>query len=254
MRCSLWLIGAASVALAVYAPLGRSQSPAFEVASIKPSRDVVPMMVVVPGFRNGTLHGEKITTRMLVATAYGVTPALVVGPDSLDKGRFGIMAKAPEGTPNSDLRPMLQSLLKDRFKLIAHMEKKESNVYFLRLGRGGVKMPKYPAPDGGPKKPGDPRYSGFPMLRGTRTTSQLAQLLSRVVNSPVIDQTGLTERYSYFLSYAPISRQTSEHPADFGPPDIFTAVEEQLGLKLQAGRSLVDTVAVDHIERMPTEN
>ena len=92
------------------------------------------------------------------------------------------------------------------------------------------------------------------MVRGTSTTSQLAQLLSRVVNRPVIDETGLTERYSYFLSYAPISSQTSEHPADSGPPDIFTAVEEQLGLKLQAGRSLVDIVAVDHIERMPTEN
>jgi len=250
----VWLPGAACVALAVYPPPGRSQSPAFEVASIKPSRDVVPMMVVTPDFRNGTLHGERVTTRMLVAAAYGVTPPLVTGPDSLDKGRFDVIAKAPEGAPNSDLRPMLQNLLKDRFKLIAHMEKKERNVYFLRVARGGVKMPKYPAPDGGPKKPGDPRYSGFPMARGTGTTSQLAQLLSRVVNAPVIDETGLTERYSYVLSYAPISRQTSAHPADFGPPDIFTAVEEQLGLKLQAGRSLVDIVAVDQIERMPTEN
>ena len=115
-------------------------------------------------------------------------------------------------------------------------------------------MPKYPAPDAGPKKPGDFRYIGFPMARGTGTTSQLAQLLSHVVDRPVLDRTGLTERYSYFLSYAPISPHTSEHPGDFGPPDIFTAIEEQLGLKLQAGRSLVDTVAVDHIERMPTEN
>ncbi len=69
----------------------------------------------------------------------------------------------------------------------------------------------------------------------------------------MIDGTGLTERYNIFLSYAPISPQGGE-ATEFGPPDFFTAVQKQLGLKLQPGKESVEVVVVDHIEQMPTEN
>lgn len=230
-----------------------AQPPAFEVASIKPSQDVMPM-IIAPELRHGRLTGARVSLRMLLAAAYGVTEPRIVGPEWLGKSRFDVIAKSPEGVPDSDLKPMLQSLLKERFKLMAHRELKEMPVYFLGVAKGGVKMPKYPAPDGAPNDFTGSKYLGFPMMRGTATTSQLAQNMSRVLDRHVVDKTGLTDRYSYFLSFAPLTPQANRNVPEFRPPDIFTAVQEQLGLKLQAGRDKVEVVVVDHIERMPTEN
>src|SRR5258708_9650989 len=135
----------------------------------------------------------------------------VTGPDWLDKYRFDIVAKSPPSVPDSQLRPMLQALLKDRFKLTANLEMREMPVYYLSVAKDGVKMPVYPAHDQGPAHPvDDPNVRGFPMLRGTFTTAQLADTMARIVNRPVIDRTGLTERYDLFLSYAPLSPQGGE--------------------------------------------
>jgi uncharacterized protein (TIGR03435 family) len=235
-------------------PRGEPQSPAFEVAVIKPNRDL-PIMQIGPELGHGTLHGAKVTLRRLLAVAYGMMEPRIIGPDWLDKNRFDIMAKSPEGVPDSELQPMLEALLKDRFKLTAHLEAREMPVYYLTVGKGGAKMPVYPARNTGSANPGlDPNLRGFPMMRGTAATSSLAAMMARVVNRPVIDETGLTERYSYFLSYAPLTPQAGDHAPEFGPPDFFTAVQEQLGLKLQPGKDKVDVVIVDHIEQMPTEN
>ena len=91
------------------------------------------------------------------------------------------------------------------------------------------------------------------MLRGTFTTAELADTMARIVSRPVIDRTGLTKRYNLFLSYAALSSQSGQIP-EFGPPDFFTAVQKQLGLKLQSGKDSVEVVVVDHIEQIPTEN
>jgi uncharacterized protein (TIGR03435 family) len=228
--------------------------PAFEVASIKPHVSV-PTMVIAPGFRNGTLHGQSVTLRQLLAAAYGMPEPRVIGPDWLDKNRFDIVGKSPEGVPDSELKPMLQTLLQDRFRLRSHQETREMSVYYLRVAKGGVKMPAYPAPDPGPERPSDdPAARGFPVMRGTFTTSRLAEVMARVVNRPVIDQTGLTERYNLFLSYAPLSPPADGHAPELGPPDFFTAVQKQLGLRLDPGRDNVEVVVIDHGEQMPTEN
>jgi uncharacterized protein (TIGR03435 family) len=117
----------------------------------------------------------------------------VIGPDWLDKNRFDILAKSPHGVPDSELKPMLQTLLQDRFKLTSHRETIEMPVYYLRVARGGVKMPVYPARDPGPDRPADdPSVRGFPMMRGTFTASTLADVMARVVNRPGLDRTGLT--------------------------------------------------------------
>jgi len=232
-----------------------AQAPAFEVASIKLSADVVSMMTSGPALRHGTLRAERVTLRRLLAAAYDVTEPRIIGPDWLDKNRFDVMAKSSEGVPDSDLRPMLRTLLQERFKLAAHLESKEMPVYFLGVAKGGVRMTVYSARDSSPEGPVDAKYRGFPMMRGTAATAaRIAQTMSLVLNRPVIDKTGLTERYSYFLSFAPLSPQTGDRTPEFSPPDIFTAVKEQLGLTLQAGHAQVEVVIVDHIERMPTEN
>jgi uncharacterized protein (TIGR03435 family) len=232
-----------------------ANAPAFEVASIRLNTDSGPMMIIGPGLHKGTLHGGKVTLRSLVALAYGMTEPRVIGPDWLDKNRFDIVAKSPEGVPDSEVKPMVQTLLKDRFKLEAHLETRDMPVYYLTVAKGGVKMPLYPAPDGAPDHPGDdPNVRGFPMMRGALPMSQLAEGMSHVVNRPVIDKTGLTERYSFFLSYAPLSPQTTGNIPEFGPPDFFTAVQKQLGLKLEPAKESIDVVVVDHMEQLPTEN
>ena len=238
---------------ALRAPIFAAQVPAFEVASIKPSPEGGLRMTIAPGLRNGTLHGERVTLRMLLAAAYGMTEPRVIGPAWLNSSRFDIVARSPEGVPDSALQPMLQALLKERFKLAAHLAVEEMPVYFLEVAKSGVKMPVYPAHDRGPQGP-DNQYRGGEMMRGAGAMSRIAQGLSRVLNRPVLDRSGLTEVYNYFLVFAPLSPQPAGHEPELPQPDIFSAVQEQLGLKLRPGRDKVDVVIVDHIERMPTEN
>jgi uncharacterized protein (TIGR03435 family) len=232
---------------------GDAGEPSFDVASIKPSSPG-GLRSAFGGLRHGTFTAENVDLRQVLAAAYGMSKPRVTGPDWLDKDRFDIIAKSPPGVPDSQLKPMLQALLKDRFKLTAHLETREMPVYYLSVAKDGVKMPVYPAHDHGPIHPvDDPNVRGFPMLRGTFTTAELADTIARIVSRPVIDRTGLTKRYNLFLSYAPLSPQSGETP-EFGPPDFFTAVQKQLGLKLQSGKDTVEVVVVNHIEQMPTEN
>jgi uncharacterized protein (TIGR03435 family) len=243
---------AACVAAIFAAPSAQAQPFAFEVASIKPSNTDGPMMGVLPGLRNGTLHGQRVTLRALLATAYGMMEPCVVGNDLLDKDHFDIVAKSPEGVPDSELKPMLQALLKERFNLAAHLEKREMNVYHLVVAKGGAKMSPIPAPGkAGPEI--DPAYRGFPTIRAT-TMPRFVETIARIVSRPVIDKTGLTERYGILLSYAPLSPQSADHVQESGPPDLFKALQEQLGLRLQSARDFVEVVVIEHMERMPTQN
>ena len=206
------------------------------------------------GLHNGTFTATNVSLKQVLAAAYGRTEPRIAGPDWLDRDRFDIVAKSPPGVPDTQLQPMLQALLRGRFKLTAHPEMREMPVYYLSVARDGVKMSIFPALDQGPVHPGDdPGVRGFPMLRGTFTTAQLADTMARIVNRPVIDRTGLTERYNLFLSYAPIAPQGGDAP-EFGPPDFFTAIQKQLGLKLQSGKDAVEVIVVDHMEQTPTEN
>jgi len=177
-------------ACAVFIPLttwkSRAQQPKFEVASIKPAGDDQPMMVFGPELRNGTLLGQKVTLRIMLAVAYGIAEPRIIGPGWLDKNRFDMVGESPHGIPDSELRPMLQSLLKDRFKLKSHFEKREMPVYYLTVAKGGVTMAKYGDPDRRPE-PDIAKYAGFPMMRGALTLSQLAASMARLVSRPVID-------------------------------------------------------------------
>jgi len=222
--------------------------PSFDVAVIKPSAPDLPGSAL-GGLHHGTFTVTNASLRQVLAVAYDMAEPRIVGPDWLDKARFDITAKSPPGVPDSRSTTLIQALLKERFKLAAHLEPREMPVYYLTVSRGGVKMPVYPALDRGPAHPG-----GGASFRGTLTTAQLAEKMAPIVNRPVIDKTGLTERYNIFLSYAPLSPQQGSDAAAFGPPDFFTAIQEHLGLKLQPGKASLDVVVVDHMEQMPTEN
>ncbi len=230
------------------------QSLSFEVAAIKASAPG-ELGSAFDGIRHGTFRVSNVPLRRVLAAAYGMSETRVFGPDWLDKTRFDILAKSPPGVPDSQLKTMLQSLLKERFKLAAHLETREMPVYHLVIAKGGVKMPVYPARDWAPARPGDDRnIRGFPMMRAATTTFQFVDMIARVVNRPVIDRTGLIDIYSIFLSYASMSPQASDKVQDFGPPDIFVALQEQLGLKLESSKGRLDVAVIDHIESVPTEN
>ena len=227
-----------------------AQSPAFEAAAIRLNANPGPQMTFGPELRNGRVTASNVTLKRMLAVAYGMTEPRVFGPGWLEKDHFDLAGTSPRGVPENQLKPMLQTLLQDRFKLTAHLETREMPVYFLVIAKGGVKMAVYPKPE---RPLEGPAYRGFPQLRGSGTTSDIADRMTFFVNQPVIDKTGLKERYNFFLTYAPLSPQGDNNP-EFGPPDIFTAIQKQMGLKLEAGKDNVEVVVVDHMEQQPTEN
>ncbi len=262
---------------------GRAQAPQaahaeFEVASIKPNNSGGNNMgaMAQPGGRFGA---QNVSLQFLVSMAYGVKDFQIVADGSswMNTERFDITAKAPDGTANGfePLRPMLQSLLADRFKLVLHRETKELPVYELVAARGGLKVT---APKDGscaipdPKNP-RPRED-FPFCDNIRkgrglidaygiTMPRLLPPLSDVLGRVVVDKTGFTGIFDGRLEFAPdetVADATAGNraaqpaqAADSAKPSIFTALQEQLGLKVESAKGPVDVLVVDHVER-PTAN
>ena len=223
-----------------------AQTPAFEVATIKENPGPV-RIGHWPNLRNGTFLSSNITLKRVLGVAFGVTEVRIIGPDWLDSAYFDFMAKSPKGVPDSALQPMLQALLQDRFKLQFHREARETIVYYLVVAKGGLKMKPYPARE---RPRDDPNFRGFPAGGGRMTVSLLADMLARAVSRPVIDKTGLSGEYEFSLHWA----TPADNLPEFAPPDIFTAVQEQLGLKFDPGKDNLEVIVIDHMERMPTDN
>jgi uncharacterized protein (TIGR03435 family) len=231
-------------------PVVAQEAPVrFEVVSIKPSAPDCRMMFG-PELRNGRLRATCVTLRKVLAVSYGLAEIRIVGPDWLDKERFDLLAKSPTGVPDREIKVMLQAAMSERLHLAVHHELKEMSLYDLVVAKGGVKMALYPSPER--NAPGSDALIGFPAIRGTVTMGQLAEAMTGLVQRQVIDKTGLTGRYNMTLSFAP--ETAAERISESGPPDVFTAVQEQLGLRLVSRKDKIAVVVVDHIERMPTDN
>jgi uncharacterized protein (TIGR03435 family) len=259
--------------------------PSFEAATIKPNKKGGgPYTQVLPGRLMLTYY----SVQDLVEFAYGLRADQVLGKTSDD--RFDIEAKADGNRPGSQMTgPMLQALLQDRFKLKLHRETRQLPVYRLKVAKGGVKMPVEKAgnctpntPDAVPAAPlprpapGESRPIVFfcDILRTgarglTRTVEgkgisieALASTLSRTeLNRAVLNKTGRKGRFDVNLTWAVdpsipgLSDNLGRAPLpDADPqPTIFTAVQEQLGLKLEAGRGPVEVLVIDRIEQ-PSQN
>jgi uncharacterized protein (TIGR03435 family) len=186
------------------------------------------------------------------------------GPAWLRSASYEIKAKA-EGNPSVTMMPgpMMQALLEDRFLLKIHRETTEGPVYFLSVARGGPKL--HPFTEGSctpwsvpppPLQPGK-KYCGSMISGGISssveargaTVDEFSKTLRMLVDRPVIDKTGITGRFD--IRVEKFSLDPASDPT--GPLSIFTALEEQLGLRLEAGKGPVDTLVIDHIEK-PSEN
>jgi uncharacterized protein (TIGR03435 family) len=215
--------------------------PEFEVASVKPSPCLGHYQL---GPQHGSFTCENAPLQRLIGDAYHLSPLLVSGPAWLDSVCVDIDAKGKGGAPDSEVRLMLQSLLADRFGLQTHKETKEMSVYFLEVATGGLKAKVFD-----PSAPVEPirPVPGSPAMMSVNGTLPLfAMNLSRAVGRPVIDHTGIPGTFHLLVAYD--TRENAEGP------DLFAALREQLGLKLESGRGPVETLIVDHADKVPTEN
>lgn len=225
----------------------KASLPRFDVASIKPStlaatgsqNDFGGTNVV---FRNYVLGG-------ILQTAFNVDRLSLEAPDWIFSERFDIIARVPDEKASLDQRrQMLQALLIDRFGLVFHRETKMRAGFALVIAKNGPKI--RPVPDVG-SHDNDNRPGRMQRLR--TTIDSLASALSSILRQPLVDETHMEGLYNIDLTYAP-ELPAGASPVDDNRPSIFTATEEQLGLKLEARKLPVDTFVVDRLQKMPTEN
>jgi uncharacterized protein (TIGR03435 family) len=237
------------IGLAMFAPALWCQTPArpeFEVASVK------ARLSDDQGSRWNPEHGnftaENTPLKQLIRLAYQVPASSVSGPGWLDSLRYDISAKGHGDAPESQVMLMLQALLADRFHLQLHRETKEMAVYFLVVANGGMKMQSADAPNPTPFPQAPPGAHNV-MQRARASLTDLAGDLSDLAGRPVVDRTGIPGSFRLRLWY---TRYTSTSESE--GPDIFAAVREQLGLRLEPGRGPVETLIVDRADKVPTEN
>ena len=278
------------VSLMVLAAAGLSAQPAsapltFEVASIKPStgdqhRVGIQMM---PG---GALRVSGVTIKMLLTIAYDVREFQIVGgPAWMNSERYDIMARPERGeasdnagpdlrglsdgerkTLQEQMRARLQALFADRFQLAIHRETKEQPVYALMMGKNGSKLQASEIRDvPGPRGPMMRMGRGLIDGQGV-PLEMLAMQLSNQLGRPVIDRTGLKGNFDIKLEWTPDPGQggtpfggapppgvQAPPPPDPNGPSIFTAVQEQLGLRLESTKGPVEMIVIDRVEK-PSEN
>jgi len=229
-------------------------TPAFEAVSIKPSKAEAGSSSGIPT-RIGSISARNVTLKRCIRGAYDVQESRIVGgPKWVDDDRYDIEAKASGPAGDRDLMAMLQSLLSERFKLAFHRETREVPGYALVVGKGGFKA-KRSQPDAESRS----NSSRVAIDCEACATRQLAQKLSEVIHLPVADSTGVEGEFDFELKWKPDDMQAKppsagDKPADLASgPSIFEALQEQLGLKLEARKVPAEVLVIDHAEK-PSEN
>jgi uncharacterized protein (TIGR03435 family) len=231
-----------------------AQRPEFEVASVK-FVDVSTLGNAIP-MNIGSVNGTTVTfgnamLRDCIRFAYDIPSDVQIdGPDWIKSYLFlyDIIAKGAPGSSRADLQLMMRTLLAERFKLVVHNGQKEMSYYALVTAKNGPKMRAFAEV---PEKA--PHVTTGGHIDNILPMTMLAYLLSRFeTERPILDRTGLSGMYETKLDWK-LARQLQTKDDGDGP-SLFTAVEEQLGLKLEARKGAVDTLIVDSAEKIPTEN
>jgi len=282
-RPAPWTVAASFLGCALFAQ--STTTLRFETASVKPNLEPIPAGTtgsVVPF--PGRLVARAALLRVVIQQAYEVRPDQVLGgPDWMNTTRYDIEAKADGDSGFPQLFRMLQSLLEDRFKLNAHREIQQLPVYELTVAKGGSKL-QQPKPGGcfalplnGPPIPPPPGPGAPPpcgrvfvgmfdgkanMEGGNVPIAELVRVLSNVLGRTVIDKTGISGTYDIHLPFAPDAAlqglpgvgapggpvlPVSADPA--AGATIFTAIQEELGLRLESTKGPVEVLIIDHVEK-----
>ena len=229
--------------------------PAFDVASVKPVELKTDSYSINLGKTN---HGELTLGNATLADclkfAYGLTNDIQLdGPAWIRrKGEviFDVIGKASPETPREQLLLMLQGLLTERFKLVIHREERPASYIALTQSKKGLKLEVLDA--SAPAVMNNTFHLGHIDSKGVYMP-MLATVLSRFLRQPVVDMTGLTGRYVVKLDWTPDPVDPEKAPQVSGPT-IYTALQEQLGLKLEARKGPLEVMVVDHAERVPISN
>ena len=243
------LAGAVALSAQQAPPAGAVETASFEVASVKPNRSGAAN-AVPPSRANGSFSASNVALKSIIANAYQVRIFQIAGdPAWVTTERFDIIARGREGTPDR-LRPaMLRTLLAERFKLVAHFETREQQVYALVLARSDGKLGprlKPAAPGTNPDMPFAAGGVGGARVAGKAVSiDDFARELATQFRQMLINRTGLDGRFELDLQFTPDS-STAPAP-EF--PSIFTSVQEQLGLKLQSERAPVQVLVIDSVQR-----
>jgi uncharacterized protein (TIGR03435 family) len=251
VRVVFGLLASAVLSAQQAPPPGADESASFEVASVKPNTSRISN-ALPPSRANGSYSASNVALKSLIANAYDVRIFQIEGgPDWLTAERFDIIARGREGTPDR-LRPaMLRTLLAERFKLVAHFETREQQVYALVLLRSDGRL----GPELKPSAPGSGSASGpfaavgngVARINGNRVPMDIFAIVltGSVFNQRVINRTGLSGEFDLDLRFTPELSSTTAPEL----PSIFTAVQEQLGLRLQSERAPVPVLVIDSVQR-----
>jgi len=258
-------------------PVSKPREPQFEVASVRPSDPDARGMSV--NSRNGSLTARGATLRFLIRLAFARQGGMLLdgqltAPSWLDEARYDINAKGPEDTASGEEKRMLQNLLLERFRIQMKWENTERTVYEVHQLPTGHKLQIVddPAPvterppsglptgtmirgeGGGGFAAGTADVTGDNVPRGMTFSGQsvgltsLINYLSGGLGRPVIDKTGISQRVKYTLKGFQWPNSSSDLPS------IFTVMQEQLGLRLEASRGLVEMLVIEKADRVPIEN
>jgi uncharacterized protein (TIGR03435 family) len=253
------------VALLASSAAAQTRAPlAFEVASVKINPQFSqdnratwwPDIETTPG----SLTMRNVDLRMMVAWAYDIQRAQVAAPEWTIAHRYDIVAKAPQRAPEAELRRMLQSLLAERFQLEVHRESRPMEA-------AAMLMPKAGSHKMMPSKSAGPSQSREDAARGTivegSTLAELAEQLSREVNMPVVDMTGLQGRFDFaFNPRKYVAAMQGRFAGEAHPPSeaevrmilLQDVLAGELGLRLEARKAPVEVVVIDRAEKAPVSN
>ncbi len=223
----------------------------FEVVSIKPNHSGDNSSH--SSSDQGRMTATNNSLRSFIQMAYGLPEYQVEGPDWLRTERFDLAAKFPEELPKDrvkyreGLQAMLQKMLQDRFHLVVHREQRAMAVYGLVVDKKGIKFQEVP-------DTGSHSNSNNNHYEGTGVSMEaFATVLSRRMDLPVIDMTGLKGAYKMKLDWVPEGKGDAATDAPAGP-NLREALQDQLGLRLENRKAPIEVLVVDRVEKVPTEN
>jgi uncharacterized protein (TIGR03435 family) len=241
-------------------PMAADADPTFEVATIKPSQPDEQRSVVVQGTRLVTADTSLVDLMMFAYSVHSLQ--ITDGPEWLRTEKFDVVVQpsVPSRPSSAQMRSIIQKLLADRFKLVFHHAQRELPVYRIVTAKGGPKLIPTTKEEQGTNTAAIGFTEGSMTVRNA-TLSEFASLMQRYVrlDRPIVDHTGIAGKYDFELSWTPdFSQFDGKSPwhartGESEPPTLYTAIQEQLGLKLEAAREPADVFVIDHVEK-PSDN
>jgi uncharacterized protein (TIGR03435 family) len=266
------ILAAVLVPFIQQAGVAQSSRAEFEVASVKPNKSGSQRSST--NTNNGLLRATNVTLRQLILQSFRMLDFQLGAPDWMSTERFDVEAKAesgaipPAGTPAENAvraeiqAKMLQSLLEDRFQLRSHRETKELPIFALVLAKDGPKL--QPTVEGRPGPNGltagssrtNGTSAGVEMSGSGITMDRLISMLASQAGRPIINKTDLTGTFDFTLKFAQAANTATaggDSVVEPTGPSLFTAIQEQLGLKLESAKAPVEVLVIDSVQR-PSEN